>query len=281
MKAATVCGASSSSQRATKRIPAAVISSTARTYPCRGRPGDELRRARRPSCPVALPGGIAPRLDHAPRSRRRAARICSAVSSRTPSGRRRAGVAVGAARRRRSLCARVRVGRHVGDRASSGASTIASATAPTPAAPRIHQSRRPACQRLKKCRIAATIAKIASRTSQAWSLPEGEREVAGEHREDDRQRQVVVVHRALLGAQPRRGVRLAALLLRADELPVRRDDHEEDVRRHDRPEHRADLEERPRARRRARRRRTPRASRARPPRPRRAGRRGGRGRRAS
>ena len=71
---------------------------------------------------------------------------------------------------------------------------------------------------------------------------EREREVAGEHREDDRQRQVVVVHRALLRAQPGQRVRLAALLLRADELPVRRDDHEEDVRGHDRPEHRADLE---------------------------------------
>jgi hypothetical protein len=33
LNAATVCGASSSSQRATKRIPAAVILSTARAYP--------------------------------------------------------------------------------------------------------------------------------------------------------------------------------------------------------------------------------------------------------
>ena len=75
-------------------------------------------------------------------------------------------------------------------------------------------------------------------------LPEGEWEVACQHREDDRQRQVVVVHRPLLGPQARRRVRLAALLLRADQLPVRGDDHEEDVRGHDRPEHRADLEER-------------------------------------
>ena len=54
---------------------------------------------------------------------------------------------------------------------SSGASATASAAAATPAAARIHQSRLPVCQRLKKCRIAATIAKIASRTSHAWSLP--------------------------------------------------------------------------------------------------------------
>ena len=73
---------------------------------------------------------------------------------------------------------------------------------------------------------------------------EREREVAGQHREDDGQRQVVVVHGPLLGPEARRRVRLPPLLLCPDELPVRRDDHEEDVRRHDRPEHRADLEER-------------------------------------
>ena len=38
------------------------------------------------------------------------------------------------------------------------------------------------------------------------------------------------MHRALLAASSGARVGLAARLLRADELPVRRDDHEEDVR---------------------------------------------------
>ena len=71
---------------------------------------------------------------------------------------------------------------------------------------------------------------------------EHEREVAGEHGEQHRQREVVVVHRPVLRLEQRRRVRLALLLHRSDELPVRRDDHEEDVRGHDRPEHHADLE---------------------------------------
>ncbi len=50
------------------------------------------------------------------------------------------------------------------------------------------------------------------------------------------------MHRAVLGLEQRRGVGLATLLHRGDELPVRGDDHEEDVRGHDRPEHHADLE---------------------------------------
>ena len=69
-----------------------------------------------------------------------------------------------------------------------------------------------------------------------------EREVVREHREEHGQRQVVVVDRALLAAHVRGRVGLAARLLRAHELPVRGDDHEEDVRDHDRPEHRADLQ---------------------------------------
>ena len=47
---------------------------------------------------------------------------------------------------------------------------------------------------------------------------------------------------AVLRLEERRRVGLALLLHRRDELPVRGDDHEEDVRDHDRPEHRADLE---------------------------------------
>ena len=70
-----------------------------------------------------------------------------------------------------------------------------------------------------------------------------EREVDRDHREDDRKRQVVVVHRALLRPEQRRRVRLPPLLLGADELPVGGNDVEEDVPGHDRPEHRPDLEE--------------------------------------
>ena len=73
-------------------------------------------------------------------------------------------------------------------------------------------------------------------------VSERERPVPGEHREDDGQRQVVVVHGTLLRAQAERGIRLAALELGADELAVRGDDHDEDVRGHDRPEDGADLE---------------------------------------
>ena len=46
----------------------------------------------------------------------------------------------------------------------------------------------------------------------------------------------------VLRLEQRRGVGLALLLHGDDELPVRGDDHEEDVRGHDRPEHHADLE---------------------------------------
>ena len=69
-----------------------------------------------------------------------------------------------------------------------------------------------------------------------------EREVVREHREQHRQRHVVVVHRPLLAARVGGRIGVAAGLLRADQLPVRRDDDEEDVRDHDRPEHRADLQ---------------------------------------
>ena len=71
---------------------------------------------------------------------------------------------------------------------------------------------------------------------------EYEGEVTGEHREEHGQREVVVVDRAVLRLEERCGVGLALLLHRGDELPVRGDDHEEDVRGHDRPEHHADLE---------------------------------------
>ena len=75
-----------------------------------------------------------------------------------------------------------------------------------------------------------------------------EREVPGEHRQENRQREVVVVDRALLRLDARPWIRLAARLLGTDQLPVGRDDDEEDVRRHHRPDHRADLEpRRPRA----------------------------------
>ena len=69
-----------------------------------------------------------------------------------------------------------------------------------------------------------------------------ERKVVADHREQHRQRQVVVVHRALLAAEAGRRVRLATGLLRTHELPVRGDDHEEDVAGHHRPHHRADLD---------------------------------------
>ncbi len=71
-----------------------------------------------------------------------------------------------------------------------------------------------------------------------------EREVTRDHREQHGEREVVVVHRALLGDDAREGIRLASCLLRVDQLPMRRDDVEEDVPRHDGPDHRADLEER-------------------------------------
>ena len=50
------------------------------------------------------------------------------------------------------------------------------------------------------------------------------------------------MHRALLGAYPRRRIRLLSSLLRPDEVPVGRDDDEEDVRHHDRPQHGSQLE---------------------------------------
>ena len=73
-------------------------------------------------------------------------------------------------------------------------------------------------------------------------MPVGDRKVVADHREHDRQRQVIVVHGALLAAEGRRGIRLPTRLLRVDQLPVGGDDHEEDVAGHHRPEHRADLD---------------------------------------
>ena len=72
--------------------------------------------------------------------------------------------------------------------------------------------------------------------------PEHEGEVPREHREEHGEGQVVVVNRAVLRLEERGGVGLAPLLHRRDELAVRGDDHEEDVRGHDRPEHHADLQ---------------------------------------
>jgi hypothetical protein len=73
-------------------------------------------------------------------------------------------------------------------------------------------------------------------------VPVGAREVIADHREHDRQRQVVVVHGALLRPEGGRRIRLPPRLLGADQLPVGRDDDEEDVAGHHRPEHRADLD---------------------------------------
>ena len=50
------------------------------------------------------------------------------------------------------------------------------------------------------------------------------------------------MHRPVTGLEERRRVGLPPLLHRRDELPVRGDDHEEDVRDHDRPEHHSNLE---------------------------------------
>ena len=74
------------------------------------------------------------------------------------------------------------------------------------------------------------------------AVPVREGEVVREHREHDGQRQVVVVHGPELRALVRGRVRLASRLLRPHELPVRRDDDEEDVSDHHRSDHRADLE---------------------------------------
>ena len=71
---------------------------------------------------------------------------------------------------------------------------------------------------------------------------EDERKVPDQHREQHREREVVVVHRSALCAEERRRIRLALLGHCLHELPVRRDDHEENVRDHDRSEHRSHLQ---------------------------------------
>jgi hypothetical protein len=73
-------------------------------------------------------------------------------------------------------------------------------------------------------------------------VPVRDREVVRDHGEHDGQRQVVVVNRALLPLQGERRIRIPPRALGADELPVRRDDDEEDVSGHHRSEHRADLD---------------------------------------
>ncbi len=76
----------------------------------------------------------------------------------------------------------------------------------------------------------------------AVGVPVGEGKVVAEHGQEHGQRQVVVVHRPLLRADRRRRVRLPSSLLRPDEVPVGRDDDEEDVRHHDRSQHGPQLE---------------------------------------
>ena len=171
------------------------------------------------------------------------ASICSARLEPDPERRRRARVARRAALRRSPPGPRERHGlRSASGATSSGWSQSASATTPTAATAGIHQTRRPACQRLKKTRMSAVSTAMSDEDEPRVVRAEDEREVAREHREEHGEREVVVVHRAVLRLEQRRGVRLALLLHRRHELPVRRDDHEEDVRGHDRPEHHADLE---------------------------------------
>ncbi len=64
-----------------------------------------------------------------------------------------------------------------------------------------------------------------------------------DHRQHDGQRQVRVVHGAALRIDAALDARRPLFLLRADQLPVGRDDHEQDARDHDRPQHRPDLDE--------------------------------------
>jgi len=61
------------------------------------------------------------------------------------------------------------------------------------------------------------------------------------HGEQDRQREVVVVHAALLAAPARLGIGRATGADRVDHAPLSRDDHEEHVPHHDRPDDRPDL----------------------------------------
>ena len=69
-----------------------------------------------------------------------------------------------------------------------------------------------------------------------------EGKVRDDHREHDRERQIVVVHRPLLAADAVLRIRLASRPLRLDELSLTGNDHEEDVAGHDRPEHRPELD---------------------------------------
>ena len=106
----------------------------------------------------------------------------------------------------------------------------------------IAQMVRPDVRKLKKWRIHAPIDHQHHEDQPAVAVAVGNGKWFASIAKHDRQRQVVVVNRALLAADSVHRVRLAPGLLRAHELPVRRDDHEEDVADHHRPEHRADLE---------------------------------------
>ena len=156
----------------------------------------------------------------------------------------RAGVARGAAllddrlrlRRRRPA------GPVVEPPASGGLIQTAIAASAAAAVTGIHQTVRPAWRRLKKWRIQAPTSIRQTSTSQPSACPYANGEVVAEHGQEHGQRQVVVVHRPLLRADRRRRVRLPSRLLRPHEIPVGRDDDEEDVRDHDRPQHRPELE---------------------------------------
>ena len=63
----------------------------------------------------------------------------------------------------------------------------------------------------------------------------------GDHQEHDRQREIVVVDRALLGLLAPCGVGLLGGEQRRDRLLLVRDDDDEHVRHHDRADQRADL----------------------------------------
>ena len=81
---------------------------------------------------------------------------------------------------------------------------IASTAIATAALAGIHHAVRPMWRRLKKCRTHAPITSSTTRIEPRVAVPVGEREMVRQHREDDGQRQIVVVHRAQLSARVRR-----------------------------------------------------------------------------
>ena len=105
---------------------------------------------------------------------------------------------------------------------------------PAAATPQVHHGLPlPSWRELKKCRITGPMTSTMATISQLKSSGEEQRVVIAQHQEDDGQRQIIIVHRALFAELAPARIRLLAGNHRGDRLLLIRNDDDEDVGHHD------------------------------------------------